>query len=46
MIVSFVLSDEQTDVLKAKAQALGVSAGEYARHVLEEDLGSQRGADA
>jgi len=34
------LSDEQTAVLEAKAQAQGVTAEQYARQVLEHDLGT------
>lgn len=39
MTVSIRLSDEQATVLKAKAEALGVSLEQYARQVLEHDLG-------
>jgi len=46
MTVSIQLSDEQTEALKAKAKALGVSAEQYARHVLEEDLQRQPGPGA
>jgi hypothetical protein len=46
MTVSIQLSDEQTEALKAKAKALGVSAEQYARHVLEEDLERQPGPGA
>ena len=46
MTISIELSDEQSAVLKAKAQALGVSAQEYAQHVLEGDLESRQGGGA
>ena len=38
MTVRIQLSDEQTALLKAKAQALGKSIEEYAQQMLEEDL--------
>jgi hypothetical protein len=43
MTVSIQLSDAQTALLRAKAQALGVSVERYAQHVLEEDLEKQAG---
>lgn len=46
MTVSIELSDEQTAVLESKAQAMGVSAEEYARHILEENLETQPGPGA
>jgi plasmid stability protein len=44
--VSIELSDEQTAVLKSKAHAMGVSAEEYARHILEENLETRPGPGA
>jgi hypothetical protein len=41
MTVSIQLSDEQTALLKTRAQALGLSAEEYAQHVLAQDLEEQ-----
>jgi hypothetical protein len=38
MTLTIDLPDEQTLVLEAKAKAQGVSAEQYARHVLEQDL--------
>ncbi len=38
MTLTIDLPDEQTLVLKAKAQAQGVSTEQYARQVLEHDL--------
>jgi hypothetical protein len=38
MTLTIELSDEQTFVLQAKAQAQGVSIEQYARRVLEHDL--------
>jgi hypothetical protein len=38
MTLTIELPDEQTLVLKAKAQAQGVSTEQYARQVLEQDL--------
>jgi hypothetical protein len=38
MTLTIDLSDEQTLILKAKAQAQGVSTEQYARQVLERDL--------
>ena len=38
MTLTIDLPDEQTLVLQAKAKAPGVSAEQYARHVLENDL--------
>lgn len=40
MTVSIQLSDEQTALLKAKAQAQGISAEQYARQLVEHDLES------
>jgi hypothetical protein len=40
MTVSIQLSDEQTALLRAKAQASGMSAEQYARQLLEHDLES------
>jgi plasmid stability protein len=38
MTLTIELSEEQTQTLKAKAMARGVSAEQYARQVLEQDL--------
>jgi plasmid stability protein len=38
MTLTIDLPDEQTLVLKAKAEAQGVSTEQYARRVLEQDL--------
>ena len=38
MTLTIDLPDEQTLVLKARAKAQGVSTGQYARQVLEQDL--------
>jgi hypothetical protein len=43
---SIELSDEQTAVLQCKAQALGVSPEECARHILEENLERKPGPGA
>lgn len=42
MNLTIDLPDEQETALKAKAQAQGVSAEQYARHVLEHDLKPSR----
>lgn len=46
MTVSIQLSDEQAAALNVKAKALGVSAEQYAQHVLEENLEKQPAAEA
>ena len=46
MTVSIQLSAEQTALLKAKAQTLGISAEQYAQHVLKEDLEKESAAGA
>jgi len=38
MTLTIELPDEQTQTLKAKATARGISAEQYARQVLEQDL--------
>lgn len=44
MILTIHLSDEQLAALEAKATTLGISAEQYARQVLEQDLQSSRPA--
>jgi hypothetical protein len=44
--VTIELPDQQAEVLMAKATARGVSAEQYARQVLEENLNARDRADA